>query len=58
VSAINIVGPSGFSTQTTVLAAAIILTNPDAPKNLVNVPSVTTATQVGLSWEIGVKDGG
>ena len=34
------------------------MTNPDAPLNLQNVPSVTLATQIGLKWTIGVKDGG
>lgn len=58
VSAINIVGPSVFSVPTVTADAGIILTNPDAPLNLLNVPSVTSATQVGLSWTIGVKDGG
>jgi Fibronectin type III domain len=58
VSAINIVGPSVFSAQTLDADAAIILTNPDAPINLVNVPSITSATKVGLTWTIGDKDGG
>lgn len=58
VSAINIVGPSVFSDPTLASNAAIILTNPDAPLNLQNVASVTSGTQVGLSWTIGVKDGG
>lgn len=47
VSAINVVGPSVYSSQGN---GAILLTNPDAPLNLANVPSVTSATQVGLSW--------
>ena len=31
---------------------------PDAPRNLVNVPAITTATQIGLSWDIGSANGG
>ena len=58
VSAVNIVGPSVFSEKTLDAEAAIILTNPDAPKNLVNVPSITSGTKVGLSWTIGDKNGG
>jgi len=58
VSAVNIVGPSVFSDKTLDAEAAIILTNPDAPKNLVNVPTITSATKVGLSWTIGDKNGG
>lgn len=44
VSAINIVGPSEFSLPTLTAEAGIILTYPDAPMNLLNVPSVTSAT--------------
>lgn len=58
VSAINVVGPSVFSLPTLTADAGIILTNPDAPKNVFNVASVTSGSQVGLSWTIGDKDGG
>jgi hypothetical protein len=44
--------------ETALADAAIILTNPDAPINVLNVKTVTSATQVGLKWELGAKDGG
>ena len=31
---------------------------PDAPVNLVNVPSITNAIVIGLTWEDGASDGG
>lgn len=31
---------------------------PDAPSNLANDPSVTTASQIGLNWEEGSENGG
>lgn len=37
---------------------AKILTNPDAPLNLRNDPTITLATQIGIKWDIGLKDGG
>jgi hypothetical protein len=37
---------------------AKIITNPDAPLNLRNDADITLATQIGIRWEIGVKDGG
>lgn len=37
---------------------AKILTNPDAPLNLMNDPTVTLATQIGIKWEIGLQNGG
>jgi hypothetical protein len=52
----NIKGPSPWSIDNTV--AAKILTKPDAPLLLINVADITLATQIGLSWTIGVKDGG
>lgn len=55
VYAINVKGNSPWSTVGT---GAKILTNPDAPLNLQNVLSITLATQIGLSWTIGVKNGG
>ena len=37
---------------------AIILTNPDAPINLQDVPGITNANQIGISWELGASQGG
>lgn len=31
---------------------------PDAPLNLQNVPTITSATQIGLLWEEGPENGG
>ena len=31
---------------------------PDAPVMLANVPTITSATKIGLSWENGPDDGG
>lgn len=55
VVAINIKGSSATSDAGT---GAIILTNPDAPLALANVAAITLATQIGLTWNIGLKDGG
>ena len=55
VQAINIKGRSPMSSVGT---GAKILTNPDAPLNLVNDPTITLATQIGIKWEIGVNNGG
>jgi len=35
-----------------------MLTTPDAPVNLENVPSITTGSQIGLVWKDGAIDGG
>ena len=35
-----------------------IIRVPDAPLNLINVPSVTSATQIGLEWQEGPINGG
>ena len=48
VSAINVVGPSVFSDPTLTINAGIILTNPDAPKDVQNVASITSGSKVGL----------
>lgn len=32
--------------------------NPDAPINLANAPEVTSAYQIGLTWDEGVYNGG
>jgi titin len=37
---------------------AVIIIVPDAPINLANVPSITNAYQVGLTWEPGASTGG
>jgi hypothetical protein len=37
---------------------ATLVTIPDAPINLQNDASVTTATQIGINWEDGAFDGG
>jgi len=34
------------------------MTVPDAPINIVNVVTVTSATQIGLSWSAGPSTGG
>ena len=54
VTARNSVGVSPDSEVLEVLAAKL----PDAPVNLVNLPEVTNAFQVGLSWEEGAYNGG
>lgn len=54
-TASNIVGTSE---ESEVGNGATILTNPDAPLNVVNNPSYTAATQIGLTWENGLADGG
>jgi hypothetical protein len=36
----------------------MILRVPDAPISLANNPSVTTASQIGLSWSQGSENGG
>ena len=53
VSARNSVGTSLDSLELSILAAK----RPDAPINLANVPEVTTAYQVGLSWQDGAYNG-
>ena len=55
VQAYNSYGYSGISPTGN---GAIITTVPDAPINLQNVPSLTTATQIGFVWEDGAFDGG
>ena len=36
----------------------MILRIPDAPINLRNVPSATSASTIGIQWEDGVNNGG
>lgn len=54
-AAINVVGTSTASLEGN---GAIILTNPDAPHTLANVPSVTLGDRIGLSWLEGGANGG
>jgi hypothetical protein len=54
VLATNIVGSSAY----TIGNDAILVTIPDAPVNLADVPEITSHTEVGLSWEDGYSDGG
>ena len=54
VTARNEVGSSLDSEVIEILAAKL----PDAPINLANLQLVTTAYQVGLSWEEGAYNGG
>ncbi len=55
VTAINI---NGNSPPSPVGGTALIDLVPDAPLNLANNPSVTLATQIGLTWSDGVSNGG
>jgi len=53
--ATNIVNDSGVSNLS---LGSTILTNPDPPLNLVNIPSITSASVIGMSWNQGVFNGG
>jgi hypothetical protein len=55
VTAINIINNSLESLEGN---GAIILTIPDAPTDLANVPAVTTSSQIGLIWNEGSANGG
>ena len=35
-----------------------ILRVPDVPINFANVPTITTGTQIGLTWQLGPEQGG
>lgn len=48
----------GVSLISSVGNGAILLREPDAPLNLSNDALITTAAQIGLTWEDGVEDGG
>jgi hypothetical protein len=48
----------GTSQDSPVGNGAVIVTNPDAPLNLADVPLVTSGTQIGLSWTDGLANGG
>ena len=54
VTARNTVGSSQESAVLSVIAAKV----PDAPVNLSNMPEVTNAYQVGLTWAEGPYNGG
>jgi len=54
VTARNSVGSSQQSVALAVLAAKL----PDPPRNLANLPLITTGYQVGLTWENGAYNGG
>jgi hypothetical protein len=55
VMAINIIGNSLISDEGN---GAIILTIPDAPTDLANVPATTSSSQIGLTWNEGTENGG
>jgi hypothetical protein len=55
IQANNTYGLSGISPGGN---GAIILTNPDAPLNLVEVMAAKTSKSIGLSWTQGVQNGG
>lgn len=55
VSATNVVGTSAYSSNGN---GAIILTVTDPPVNLANVVTITSGSQIGLTWAPGVNVGG
>lgn len=55
VIATNIVGNSIESSEGN---GAIIVTVPDSPINIANVPATTNGNQIGLTWSPGLVDGG
>ena len=55
VSATNYYGDS--PTSETGSGANIVLV-PDPPTNLINIPSITTASRIGLKWSLGASSGG
>jgi len=48
----------GNSVESLAGNGAIILTYPDVPINLANVPSVTKSSQIGILWNEGTQNGG
>jgi hypothetical protein len=54
VTAINSIG---ISVESNAGNGAVLMTLPGAPTNLINVVSITTATQIGLSWTAGSYGG-
>lgn len=55
VRATNVVGSSAYSADGN---GAIILTVTDPPVNLANVVTITSGSQIGLTWAPGVNFGG
>jgi hypothetical protein len=55
VTAVNIYG---LSVESDPGNGEIILMIPDSPINLVNVPEITLATQIGLDWVEASENGG
>jgi len=55
ITAVNYYGPSVESLPGN---GAIIVTVPDAPIDLENLPLITNANQIGLNWQLGLSDGG
>ena len=53
--AFNTIGGGAVSSQGN---GAVILIVPDPPINLENVPSITDAHQIGLTWQPGASTGG
>lgn len=55
VTAVNVYGSSTVSSSGN---GAIILTVPSAPVSLANNPSITSGSQIGLTWAQGPSNGG
>jgi hypothetical protein len=55
ITATNLVGDSIESSEGN---GAMIVTVPDAPINVANLPAVTAGNQVGLKWTSGLVNGG
>jgi hypothetical protein len=48
----------GTSEYSEIGNGAVILTSPDPPINFVDNASITSMSQIGLTWEDGSSDGG
>lgn len=48
----------GDSLESAVGSGANIVLVPDAPINLKDAPSITTASKIGLTWDTGASSGG
>lgn len=48
----------GESVQSSADNGAVIQYVPDAPVSLTNLPAITDAFKIGLSWSAGASDGG
>jgi hypothetical protein len=55
ISATNIIGTTALTAPGN---GAIMLTQPDKPLNLQNVPEITSGSQIGLTWTDGLVTGG